>query len=75
MYRKEKDWMEQQTFIPAEYTEIKLIPKAIVDNDPKKLKEKAEQFKKKHRVIEVKQRCPNVIILFYVDEEDRKANG
>jgi hypothetical protein len=67
--------MEQLTFNPEEYKDIKLIPKAIVDNDPQKLKEKAEKFKRTHRVMEEKQRCSNVIILFYVDEEDRNANG
>jgi hypothetical protein len=64
--------MEQQIFIPSEYKDIKLIPKAIVDNDPKKLKEKVEKFKRTHRVIEEKQRCTNVIILFYIDEDNKE---
>jgi hypothetical protein len=62
--------MEQLTFNPEEFKELKPKAKFIVDNNPKKLDEKAKAFRRAHRVIEVKQRCSNVIILFYVDDEN-----
>jgi hypothetical protein len=62
--------MEQETFNPEEFKESNPKAKFIVGKDAKEVDSKISFFEKTHRVVDIKQQCETVAILFYVDDEN-----
>lgn len=59
----------EKVFNPDEYKEVRKRVKLIVGKDADEADKRAAEFEKQHNVIDVIQKSPNVIILFYTEQE------
>jgi hypothetical protein len=64
--------MEQQTFNPEGFKEVKPKVKILIGKDASEVDSKITMFEKTHRVVDIKQQCETVAIMFYVDDEEEK---
>lgn len=63
----------RQAFETNDYKEVKKCVKIIVGKDAEDADKKASSFEKLHNIIEIIQRSPNVMVLFYTENLEKRS--